>query len=119
VGGHWRKLVTLAALTADERETIRRAMEATFRFFDRDFQTRLGVTPEAMRDLLGDWPDVDDTPGDCDACLAIDNAMNDLLDGVAISDRQARESIGVDRAEVLRVYRKWTHNRGWSSTGLR
>jgi hypothetical protein len=69
--------MTLAALATDEREVIRRSMEATFQFFDWDFQTRLGITAEAMRDLLNDWPNVDDTSDDSDACLAINNAMNE------------------------------------------
>jgi hypothetical protein len=109
----------LADLTTPDREVIRRAMEASFQFFDWDFQTRLGVTPEAMRALLGNWPNVDDTSDESDACLAINNAMNDLLHGVGISDQKALELIGVDRAEMLRVYRVWAEGRGWSSTGVR
>ena len=64
-------------------------------------------------------PNVDDTSDESDACLAINNAMNDLLHGVGISDQKALELIGVDRAEMLRVYRVWTEGRGWSSTGER
>jgi len=94
-------------------------MEATFQFFDWDFQTRLGVTPKAMRDLLRDWPNVDDMSDNSDACLAINNALNDLLHGVGISDQQARDLIGADRTEVRRVYKKWAEKRGWSSTDLR
>ncbi|MBY0567514.1 MAG: hypothetical protein K2P70_09390 [Hyphomonadaceae bacterium] len=109
----------LADLAAQDREVIRRAMEATFQFFDWDFQTRLGITPDAMRGLLDSWPNVDDTPDDSDACLAINNALNDLLGGVGISDQKAMELIGVERAEMLRVYRAWAEGRGWSSTGVR
>lgn len=89
-------------------------MAATFEFFDWDFHTRLGVHPEAMRQLLSAWPNIDDAY-ESDAYLAINNAMNDLLHGVGISDEKAIEISGVDRAEMRRIYVKWTGERG---TGL-
>jgi hypothetical protein len=111
--------MALASLDPEEGEVIRRTMEATFRFFDFDFHTRLGVSPEKMRALLGAWPSVDDTLDDSDACLAINNSLNDLLHGVGISDKDAMEFVGVSREEMLRVYRKWAAARGWTSTGVR
>ena len=45
--------MTLSALAAEEREVVRRTMEATFRYFDFDFQTALGISPDAMRALFG------------------------------------------------------------------
>ncbi|CEF49244.1 unnamed protein product [uncultured bacterium] len=81
-------------------------MEATFRYFDFDFQTRIGIPPESMRALLVAWPTVDDARDDSDACLAINNSLNDLLHGVGISEDEAMELVGVSRAEMLRVYRK-------------
>jgi hypothetical protein len=94
-------------------------MEATFQFFTWDFETRLGITSNSMRGLLKDWPDVDDTNDDSDACLAINNAMNDLLHGVGIDDQKAMELTGTDRAGMLRIYQKWSKSRGWSSTRAR
>ncbi len=104
----------LTSLSAAEREVIRRAITATFEYFDWDFQTRLGVYPDTMRQLLSAWPSVDDTP-ETDAFLAINNAMNDLIHGVGISDAKAFEVTGVDRAERRRIYIKWAGERG---TGL-
>src|SRR5262245_30406616 len=103
--------MTLAALTPEEREIVRRAIEATFRYFDFDFHTRLGVSPDAVRKLLDAWPAVDDGPVDSDACLAINNSLNDLLHGASISDKEAMELVGVNREEMLRVYRKWAATR--------
>lgn len=111
--------MTLEALAAEEREVVRRTMEATFRYFDFDYQTRLGISPEAMRALLNSWPAVDDVRDDSDASLAINNSLNDLLHGVGISETEAMELVGVNRAEMLRVYRKWAAARGWKSTGVR
>lgn len=94
-------------------------MEATFQYFNVNFHTRLGVTEEEMRQLLAQWPNVDDWADESAACVAINNALNDLLHGVGIGDEDARELIGVDRAEMRRVYEKWARGRGWSSAGMR
>jgi hypothetical protein len=111
--------MTIAALTLEEREIIRRVMEVTFQFFDKDFETRLGVTPDAMRKLLQNWPNIFDDDDGSDACLAINNAMNDLLHGIGISDEKALQLAGANRSEMLRVYQKWAKSRGWQSTGVR
>jgi hypothetical protein len=109
----------LAALTPEEYQVIRRSMEATFCFFDADFQTRLGIPPDTMRSLLLAWPNIDDSKDESDACLAINNTLNDLLNGVGISDAEALELVGVTRAEMQRVYGKWASARGWGATGVK
>jgi hypothetical protein len=109
--------MALARLTLEEREVVRRTMQATFRYFDLDFHTRLGVQPETMRLLLASWPEVDDARDDSDACLAINNSLNDLLWGVGISENEAQALVGVPRSEMMRIYKKWAAFRGWSSTG--
>lgn len=93
-------------------------MQATFRYFGRDFQTRLGVTAKAMHALLDKWPCIDDADDESDACRAVNNTLNDLLNGVGISDQEAKELIGVSRAEMHRIHRKWAAARGWRSTGI-
>lgn len=84
-----------------------------------DCETRLGVTEESVHALLGKWPEVDDNDDESDACLAINNALNDLLHGLGISDEEAVAMTEADRSEMRRVYRKWAFNRGWTSTGVR
>lgn len=103
----------LAALTFDKREIIRPAMQATFHFFDLDFQTRLGIDQEIMRQLLAQWPDVDDASDLSDACIAINNSLNDLLNGIGIADSEAIDLVGAPRSEMERVYLKWKNARGW------
>jgi len=108
----------IASLTPAERQVIRRAMEATFRYFDADFQTRLGIEREAMRSLLAAWP-IDDSHDESDACLAVNNSLNDLLHGIGIGETEALEFVGVTRAELGRIYAKWAAARGWDKTGAR
>lgn len=109
---------TLDSLTPEEREVVRRSMRATFRYFDWDFHSRLGVTAETMHALLDKWPCIDDADDESDACRAVNNTLNDLLNGVGISDQEAKELIGVSRAEMQRIYTKWAVARGWRSTGI-
>ena len=111
--------MTITALSPEEREVVRRALGATFQYFDADFQTRLGITQDDMHDILRNWEIVDDTPDDSDVCLAINNAMNDLLNGIGIPDKDALSLTGADRAEMHRIYKKWAKARGWAATGLR
>lgn len=109
--------MTLAALTPEEREVVRRSMQATFRLFDFDFQTRLGVEPERIRPLLAAWPP-DESSDHSDACLAVNNSLNDLLCGEAITEAEASELVGATRAEMEHVYKKWASARGWNARGV-
>ena len=109
----------LSSLTKTEQEVVRRVLNGAFRHFDFDFHTRLGLSEQELKKLLARWPDIDDTDDDSPACLAINNTLNDLLNGLGISDKAAIELTGVDRAGVQRVYKKWSAARGWSSTGAR
>jgi hypothetical protein len=111
--------MTLVSLTHDEREVVRRTILATFRYFDFDFHTRLGIQPETMHSLLAAWPAIDDAKDDSEACLAINNSFNDLLRGVGIGENEAMNLVGVTRAEMERVHRKWAAARGWNDTGIR
>jgi hypothetical protein len=111
--------MTLAALAPEEREVVRLTMQATFRYFDSDFQTRLGVSMEAMQALLDGWPRINDEIIGSDASLAINNSFNDLLHGVGISEDEAKEYVGVGRAEMQRVYCKWAAARRCKQTGIR
>lgn len=105
-------------MTIEEREVIRRSMLATFHYYDFDFDTRLGVSHEEMRCFLKEWPNIDDSKDETAICIAINNSLNDLLNGQGISDLEAKKLIGVSCDEMRRIYRKWVLGRGWSSTGL-
>ena len=110
--------MSIASLNAEKKEIVRRAMAATFDYFTVDFGSRIGIEPEEMRELLDAWPDVDDSDDASPACLAINNSLNDLLYGEGITESDLAK-IGANRDEMLRVYMKWAHARGWDRTGVR
>ena len=105
--------------STEDSAVVRRALEATFQLFAIDFEARMGIPEEAMHRILDEWPNVDDTSDGSDACLAINNALNDLLYGVGVSDELATELTSADRAKLQRIYEAWAHSRGWSATGVR
>jgi hypothetical protein len=111
--------MSLQSLEPAEHEIVRRCMEATFLFLDGDFHTRLGLEVATMRALLEVWPHVDDAEDGSDACLAINNSLNDLLHGVGLGDAQAQKLVGAERDEMASVYDKWSRARGWQGTGVR
>jgi hypothetical protein len=109
----------LSALSEAEKQIVQRSIELASRVLHDDCHTRLGVTPQEIEELLNHWPSVDDSKDDSPACLAINNSLNDLLNGVGISEAEARKSIGTSPKEMERIYRKWAAARGWQSTGLK
>jgi hypothetical protein len=111
--------MSLHSLEPAEREIVRRSLEVTFLFFDEDFHTRLGVDAATMRALLEAWPHIDDAEDESDACIAVNNSLNDLLHGIGLSDAQTRALVGATRDEMARVYHKWARARGWQVTGVR
>ncbi|HSE34470.1 MAG TPA: hypothetical protein VLA93_23045 [Pyrinomonadaceae bacterium] len=79
----------------------------------------MGITEESALALLENWSEVGGSDDYSDACLAINNSLNDLLHGEGISDATCRQLTGVSREELLRIYRKWATSRGWENTGVR
>lgn len=80
---------------------------ATFRYFDSDFHTRLGVTEAEMREILSRWPTVKNTVDVKSFNLAINNSLNDLLYGIGIGDEEAIALTGANREELSRIFSKW------------
>jgi hypothetical protein len=111
--------MSIEALSIEEKEVVRRAISAMPAVLTFEFETRMGLSEESAYSILKAWPKVDDSRDDSDACLAINNSLNDLLHGKGISDKESQELTGVNREELLRIYRKWATARGWQSTGVR
>jgi hypothetical protein len=84
-----------------------------------EFGARIGVELPEFREMVGRWPAWDDADDRSRECLAIDNTLNDLLNGVGLTERQCTELLGVGREELLAAYRRWAASRGWRATGVR
>jgi hypothetical protein len=92
---------------------------------DWEFQPRLGISRDELRQVIAQWPhlqDDDDTDSrdnpDLIRVLAINNSLNEVLNGVDVSDADWQKWIGEPREEVQRGYRTWAIYKGWKRTGL-
>jgi hypothetical protein len=61
---------------------------------------------------------VDDRADDSPAALAINNALNEVVNGLGLS-AEDWQRLGASRAEVEAAYAEWATKRGWASTGPR
>jgi hypothetical protein len=109
----------LEALSTEEKDAVRRAISAMPGVLTFEFEARMGITVESASSLLENWPEVDDSDDDSDACLAINNSLNDLLHGEGITETKCKELTGASREELWQIYRKWATSRGWENTGVR
>lgn len=112
----------LRDLTSTEISVVGRALQKISEgdiLASWEFGARIAVELDEFRKLLGSWPNWDDTKDNSPECLAINNTLNDLVHGVGLSDQDCREWFQVDRAELLRIYRKSAASRGWNATGVK
>jgi hypothetical protein len=86
---------------------------------DWEFQTRLGIDRDALRELLAAWPVLDDTTEGSPAHLAINNCMNEVCHGVPIAAEEWPRWFKASPDEVRPTYRKMGEGCGYSHTGLR
>lgn len=87
------------------------------RELDGEFNTRMGASEAEVRQLLAQWPDVDDVADDSTAVIAINNALNEVCHGVDV--REWDRWFIASRAETKAAYVRWARGRGWNTTGVR
>jgi hypothetical protein len=73
---------------------------------DWEFQTRLGVDRQTLRTVLSERPN---GAGECagPAQVALNNCMNEIVNGLGMSADEWDKWFTVSRSEVIAVYRKW------------
>lgn len=113
--------MALKDLSSTDHDTIKRCLEFILRSreLDGEFQTRMGVNETMVEKLLIGWPEVDDTPDDSDEAVAINNALNEVVHGLRISDQDWSDWFDVSREDVKGAYHRWATSRGWRQTGVR
>lgn len=108
--------MSLAQLTAEEREVVRRVLEAAIvRLLEcggeMEYEVRMGLTSAEAREFLAPFPNIDDAPRTL-ARQLIHQSFNEILNGLQIDDAQWQESIGVSRREVRRIWDLWIGDGG-------
>jgi hypothetical protein len=112
--------MTIDTLSPQTQSVIRRvlAFVATTPELDGDFEIRLGVERAGVTAALMRWPAVDDRADDAPATLAINNALNEVVNGLLLSAEDWLR-LGTTRYEVESAIAEWAMRRGWPSPGRR
>ena len=111
----------LTDLTPAEKEIVYQCLKASCDgpfFPECEFHTIFGIQRDELREVINEWPDVDDGGGS--AFLAINNSLNNLLGYPHNCEHVWNEYIGVSSEEVSNVFNKWkqSDNRSYFN-GLR
>ena len=108
-------------LSKKEQRTILQCMTAILEgtYIDNaEFQTRLGIDRTEMQEVIGSWPNLNDTDQTSNTSLAINNCMNEVCNGIEISGHKWRDWFDVSKEEVESLYLKWVRLMGYSSRGI-
>ena len=114
--------MALMDLPEADREVVWQCLRAIVQgefIADVEFHARLGLSRAQIRALLASWPRINDRDDDSDACLALNNSMNEVCHGAAIKPREWQTWFTVPNDEVKAVFERWARSRGWSVNGVR
>jgi hypothetical protein len=109
--------MTVESLSPEAQAVVRAVLAfiSTTRQLDGEFET-LGVDRRELAATLMRWPAVDDRADESPSVVAINNALNEVVNGLELSADEWRE-LGATRAQVESAYAEWATKRGWKSTG--
>jgi hypothetical protein len=103
-------------LDANDKELIRQCMVAIAEgpyIYDEEFQTKLGITRFELKQVLAQWPQLDDKSKSSKTYLAINNCLNEVLNGVAIPPNDWIHWFDDSRESINQVYSRWTKLKGY------
>ena len=99
----------LKHLSKEEQDVVMQCLYAVAEgnILAGEYQTRLGVEHEELRQIAAAFPDIDDSDDASKEALAIHNCLNEVCNGIHFSEREWNKWFTVDRATVDGVFRKW------------
>ena len=74
---------------------------------DSEQHARVGVEPEELQHIIGEWPNIDDTDEDSAGFLAINGCMNEVCHGFHIASEDWSTWFDTPKAEIKATYEKW------------
>ena len=99
--------MSLEELTKQEQNAVRECMLAILKGSEieaPEFQTRLGIDRSHLQNVLASWPHLEDTEN---TRLAINNCMNEVVNGVYISPQNWERWFTMSREEVRAASEHW------------
>ena len=82
--------MSLAKLSDSDRQIILQCLNAILngRFLEGEFQTRLGIEPDELEQIIAAYPNIDDSDHDSKEALAINNCLNEVCNVISFSNRE-------------------------------
>jgi hypothetical protein len=109
-------------LSKTEQDIVRQCMNVVLNsnyIEDFEIHARLGINRQTLRNLMEQWPVLDDSSEDSDAFLAINNCLSAVCYGIHFPPGEWSRWFDTSEQEVEGVYTKWARIRGLRSTGIR
>ena len=112
--------VVFNKLSDKERDIVLQSLNAVLNggFLAGEFQTRLGIEPEQLEQVISAYPNLIEMDESSNVNLAINNCLNEVCNGISFSSAQWSRWFNVTRSDVDEVYRKWRGLRGDSSSAI-
>ena len=83
-------------------------MRATVAYVaDSEKHARVGLKPEELVQVIGEWPNIDDADENGNGFLAINGCMNEVCHGFRIVPADWATWFDTPKADVKAAYQKW------------
>ena len=96
-------------LTETERLIIFQCMQLILEsdlLENAEFQTRLGIDRQELRQVIATWPQLDDVNTTSNANVAMNNCLNEVCYGIDVDDDTLQYRYGIHRQTAKQVYDK-------------
>ncbi len=109
-------------LSSDEQRIVLQCMKIVYdeKYIEEwETQTRIGIDRKTLLKIINAWPNLDDSENDSDVSLAINNCLNEVCNGINISEEDREQYFKTTKENINKTYDYWTKLKGHASKGLR
>jgi hypothetical protein len=84
---------------------------------DGELYTRLGLDRAELKEVVDHWPAFGDRDPESSVCLAIFGCMNEVINGIGMTESEWVQWFSASPEEVAEVYQNWKRLRRRVATG--
>jgi ribosomal protein S8 len=97
-------------LSVDEQRIVLQCMKIIYdeKYIEEwETQTRIGIDRNSLLHVINVWPNLDDSENDSDVTLAINNCMNEICNGINISEEDREQYFKTTGENIKKTYEHW------------
>jgi hypothetical protein len=113
--------MSIKNLSDDDQKIILQCMKCVYGgsyIDDLEFHTRLGINRIELKQLIDEWPEIDDSHNGSSAQLAVNNCLNEVCNGIRFNNEDWSIWFKANREEIYDVYKCWAESVGLKRTGI-